>query len=562
MTAATEVATPAPKPLLLKIERLHNSPTNPRRHFNERKLEEMAASIRSHGILQPVQARPHPTLKGEHELIFGERRKRAAELAGLEVIPALVVDMDDETVAEVQTIENTQREDVHPLDEAEGYKRLLDKHRYTAERIADRVGRSTSYIHKRLQLTQLIDAAKKKFFDDGIDVTLALILARIPAKLQPDALKKMTSGNEGPMTTRQARDLAHREFMLVLGDAPFDTKDAQLVPAAGACTTCPKRSGNQRALFDDIKSADVCTDIVCHRAKGDAAWKARAAKAEESGLVVLGKKEAEKVFNKYRPGELEHNSKFVELNSKRWGLNYSKEYSVKTVVGKDAPIILARDLEGGTHELVERAVFDKAVAALEKTSKKEDKKRATSSGPSQETLLRKKLELRKKVIAAATPLIFAAAKEQGQKVLQRIVIDKLAQLEHLSGGGIVKQIAILLGAKMIEGQPFPGEEALEFIEAAMAAGDLPAVLILAGILPNAAGSTWSTTYNVGFSEACKELGVDLKKIESQAKDEEKEKAGAKKEKKKPAPCCSPGCKEPREGAMFCAEHRAPKKGKK
>jgi ParB family chromosome partitioning protein len=125
----------------------------PRREFAEDKLEELAASILEHGVLQPILVRP--LSNDEYELIAGERRLRAAQMAGLEVIPAVVREMDEQEAAEAALIENLQREDLNPVEEALAYRHMLESYGYTQEILARRIGKSRSHIANSMRILSL-----------------------------------------------------------------------------------------------------------------------------------------------------------------------------------------------------------------------------------------------------------------------------------------------------------------------------------------------------------------------------------------------------------------------
>jgi ParB/RepB/Spo0J family partition protein len=167
--------------IFVHLDRLVESPWNPRKHFHQGKLEELAASIREHGVITPLLARPASSKDGEdtYELAAGHRRFRASRLAGQDVVPVLVRDLTDIQFLEVLTIENLQRDDVHPLEEAQGYQELITRGGYDAQRIADRVGKSIKYIYDRIKLLQLIPEAKKLFLSDRITAGHAILLARL-----------------------------------------------------------------------------------------------------------------------------------------------------------------------------------------------------------------------------------------------------------------------------------------------------------------------------------------------------------------------------------------------
>lgn len=148
-------ATAAPGLRHLPLDLLDPNPFQPRQNFPADTLEEMAASIRERGILQPIIARAHPTEPERFYIVAGERRWRAAALAGLHEIPAIVHDMSETEAATAALIENLQREDLNPMEEAEGYNRLLEDLEITQERLAEAVGKSRVQITNALRLLNL-----------------------------------------------------------------------------------------------------------------------------------------------------------------------------------------------------------------------------------------------------------------------------------------------------------------------------------------------------------------------------------------------------------------------
>ena len=135
---------------VIPVDRIDSNPQQPRLAFDEATLEELAASIREHGVLQPVLVRPVDD--GRYQLIAGERRWRASRIAGQATIPALVEDIDDDTALEISIIENLQREDISPLDEAAMYDRMIREHGYSIRRLADKLGKDKGYLENRLRL--------------------------------------------------------------------------------------------------------------------------------------------------------------------------------------------------------------------------------------------------------------------------------------------------------------------------------------------------------------------------------------------------------------------------
>lgn len=174
----------------LPIEQLHESALNPRRHFHEEKLRELAASIGEHGVLTPLLARPIMNGDGPaFELAAGHRRYRAAKLARLAELPVVVRVMNDRQLLEVLTIENLQREDVHPLEEAQGYADLIKHAGYDVARIAERVGKSVKYVYDRLKLLQLTPEVQEFFFRGEITAGHAILMARLSSDDQARAVK-------------------------------------------------------------------------------------------------------------------------------------------------------------------------------------------------------------------------------------------------------------------------------------------------------------------------------------------------------------------------------------
>jgi ParB/RepB/Spo0J family partition protein len=135
---------------IVPIDHIESNPQQPRLVFNQDTLDELAASVREHGVLQPILVRPIGP--NRYQLVAGERRWRASRQAGLESIPALIEDIDDDTALEISIIENLQREDISPLDEAAMYDRMVREHGYSIRKLADKLGKDKGYLENRLRL--------------------------------------------------------------------------------------------------------------------------------------------------------------------------------------------------------------------------------------------------------------------------------------------------------------------------------------------------------------------------------------------------------------------------
>jgi ParB family chromosome partitioning protein len=257
---------------------LNESKTNPRRTFEETALKELAESIRTQGVLSPLLVRP--LTENGFEIVAGARRYRAAQMAEVPTVPVRIVNLSDAQAVEMSIVENLQRKDVHPLEEAQGFRALLDleEPKYSIEQIAAKVGKSAVFVASRLKLTDLVPAAVDAFYADEIGVGHAILLAKLPADQQEPALKacfKEVYNNGASKPARILLPVRNLQFwidsniLLVLKDAPFNKRDAELVPAAGSCADCPKRTGHNKLLFgDDLgRQGDRCTDPGCYQAK-------------------------------------------------------------------------------------------------------------------------------------------------------------------------------------------------------------------------------------------------------------------------------------------------------
>lgn len=237
------------------------SKTNPRKNIDNDALQELADSIRQVGIMQPIVV--HANDAGGFDLISGERRLRAARLAGLDTIPAMVYPtLPEDLVFDLQVTENLQRQDINPMEEADAFGELIRRKRGTAETIAQRLGKSTKYVYDRLALRQCIEPVQDALRSGRIGITAAKKFAQLQKGDQHALLESVGEGFDVGRINR-----AVEAMQLKLADAPFNTEDHYLNAAAGPCTTCQKRSGCNKLLFDDVQADDICFDKTCFDAK-------------------------------------------------------------------------------------------------------------------------------------------------------------------------------------------------------------------------------------------------------------------------------------------------------
>jgi ParB/RepB/Spo0J family partition protein len=306
--------TEAPAQLaILSRDLLVRSRSNPRTHFDPAYIEQLADSIRQHGILQPILVRPVPAARLQetfedrapgaplptHEIICGECRWRATAVAKVYTIPVLVRHLDDLQVLQVQLVENLRRKDLHPLEEAEGFDRLMHDHHLAVADIAARIDKSESYIYKSLKLLELTAECRAQMYEGKLTQSTALLVARAPAHLQlqiaKDIMRPQGVDNE-PMSFRQAARHIQQHYMLQLAHAVFDIKDASLVPRAGACSDCARNTGSSTDLFADVAGGDTCTDPKCFDGKKVAHFAQVARTAEANGQKVIQGKEAKALY--------------------------------------------------------------------------------------------------------------------------------------------------------------------------------------------------------------------------------------------------------------------------
>ena len=284
----------------MPITLIDESPTNPREHYDEKTLAEMAGTINGVGLVQPVIVRPHPQTADRYELVFGSRRRRASVLAGKETIPSIIRELSDEQVLEIQFIENDQRENLSPLSQARGYAALMKAKPgvYTVEELSARLGKSDNrYVAERLQLLHLIEPAQKLLDAERLPFRHAFELSRLQPEQQEKALFVCFAGFQSadevlkrPYQTVSVSLDGLRQWIsthchLDLHQASFPLDQ----PLAGkvACKDCPKRAGSAPLLFGDIAKEDTCLDPSCFAEKKAALVQITVDKLEQEGFQAV-----------------------------------------------------------------------------------------------------------------------------------------------------------------------------------------------------------------------------------------------------------------------------------
>ncbi len=391
----------------IALDKIEPDPDQPRKYFDESKLQELAVTITEHGVRTPITVRPHPKKEGHHIINVGERRWRASQIAGKKTIPAIVDTSKHEPglLLELQLIENSQRADIGPLEEGEAYLQLKKKYGHTVETLMARTGKSRSHVYARMKLTDLAEPVKKALGQGELEPAIADLIATIgDPKLQEQALKdclgksdhnayrdghvdvETADGAKQPLSFRAARVLINTKYKLRLQLAPFDVADEKLTKA-GACGPCPFRSGNQPELpgvAPTTKADDMCQRPSCFQEKTKAAFDNAADNHKALGHRIVTFKEAEKlnVFN-WDKTNLSYNSPWVDAKDAiPYDItgNYESKATWKGMLGAGelakVPRAFVQDVSGKGRELIDRSA---AVDALRKSGKLKELKHKKSS---------------------------------------------------------------------------------------------------------------------------------------------------------------------------------------
>jgi ParB family chromosome partitioning protein len=252
----------------LELTVLTPNPSNPRKYFDEAALKELADSIKSVGILQPIVVRP---MADGFEIVCGERRYRASKLAKQKTIPCIVKDLDDSAALQAMITENLQRRDVSPLEEADAYLMMKNNLRFTQVQIASKLGISPGYVARRLMLTTLIEPWRKALDLKGIDIGIAIEISKVGQDVQQALLEDFEDSSWNFKTVVLAKNHIERNYTGLLNDAEFDIEDATLT-VAGSCIGCPHNTASHTLLFDDLTDAR-CLKVSCFKDKKETAFK-------------------------------------------------------------------------------------------------------------------------------------------------------------------------------------------------------------------------------------------------------------------------------------------------
>ena len=211
------------------IELLRRNPDQPRRTFPDEEIDGLAASIREKGLLQPILVRPAPGAPGEFQIVAGERRWRAAQRAGLRELPIIIRELDDAETLEVAILENVQREDLNPVEEAGGYKVLIDRFGRTQEAVAQVVGKSRSHIANTLRLLTLPDTVQSMIVDGQLSAghARAIMTSENPTVLAQAVVERGLNVRDTEALARQVAGRPGKPMRAAPRPAPVKDADTR-----------------------------------------------------------------------------------------------------------------------------------------------------------------------------------------------------------------------------------------------------------------------------------------------------------------------------------------------
>ena len=259
----------------LSIAKVIPDPMQPRKTFNEDALKQLSESIKKHGVLQPITVRKSGN---DFIIVMGERRYRASKLANKKSIPCIVWEYKNNDVLEIQIIENLQRQDVEPTEEAEAIAYLSE--RYAPTEIAKRLGRTDNFIRQRLKLAGLIEGFKHFVRNGEMTISLGAGVALFEPEEQQMLLETMGEDFSAHQINRMIKDQTYD-----LEKAPFEVADKKLVLKAGSCVECPFNAANQGNLFGDGKM--VCTKSACYETKKSKSFFNLIEKSKQENILLI-----------------------------------------------------------------------------------------------------------------------------------------------------------------------------------------------------------------------------------------------------------------------------------
>jgi ParB family chromosome partitioning protein len=304
---------------MIGLHLLQPAPWNPRGAIDDASLGELVESVRSQGVLTPLLVRQ---VNNHYEIVAGHRRFRAAQLADLAVVPATIRELSDDDARTVAIVENLQRADVHPLDEAQGYRDLQQAAHLSVEDLAARVGKSRAYIAQRMVLCALVEEAAVAYRDGRIQLGHAQLIANLTTDDQQKALAYALGPAGAPdryrPTVSQLSDWIEQQVLQDLTQAIWPLDDPAVVSDAPACSECPRRGGLDVGLFAEtgVRDDDAgwCADGTCF-ARKQAAWLGLVEQRESRSAGLEAVRVSNTLYGKV-PKKVLRSDAYTELSSR------------------------------------------------------------------------------------------------------------------------------------------------------------------------------------------------------------------------------------------------------
>lgn len=552
--------------LQVRPRQLHPSPTNPRKEFPEGSIEEMRASVAAHGVIQPLIVRPWPEKDraGEagYEIVCGERRFRgASRVAGLEWIPVMVRALSDTQVREIQIIENLQREDVSPYDEAVGYAALLElevegERLYSVERIAEKIGKKVNYVRNRLKMQRTPKVLLEALRAGKVGTRICEMVGRIPHSEDRErcAAEILEHPHEDrAMTIEEAQEHIHEEYMIKLATAPFDRASEDLLPKAGSCEGCLYRTGKDPELAGEVVDAgkgdgskggidpQLCQNPKCFRDKCEA-FLSRV-RAEEPARV-LSDDEVKSLFDdfgnvrfsaKLRPADRKPD--YVDVGHydakklRPWG-EYAKRLGVPTRLARNPKTgEVVTLVDPSMVKAAERSAAPGKPVFLQKGTSKEEgaEEKAQKEGKAKRELEAE--EVRIAFDRLAGNLMGALGRPELLMILGQACdhqgIDVMLRWMEIKAGPQPK------GREFVSARAHKIEAILAAVRDDTAKYDREAILILTLMAQFSEAVSYNGIATTRFKEFASVRGVDLKEVTRDAKALLKERRAAGKKKTSP-----------------------------
>ena len=495
---------------------------NYRQHYDEGALKELAASIKEHGVLQPIRVRPDADGKG-YRVVCGMRRVLASRLAERKDIPGCVVKLTDEEARVEQLVENSQRADPHPMDEATAFRELMETHGLSQAEVTARTGKNAGYVFRRLKLCNLVPAAREALLANKLLLGVAELLATVPdEESQTSALNDFLAERE-PVSVAWARDHLEDCYQRHLAHAPFPTGDGKLLAGTPACSACPKSTACQGALFGAVTQKDArCTDKRCWDEKKEANWTRTLERALSQGHEVLDDERCQALFP-YSSGALSHQAPYVDLEVTAWADPKHRMWG-ELLAGIDVPVTIARERSGRVHLLVSKEDVAQvlrltAPRSAVATAMAEEKKREETAAAAPAYDAKEAEKQRRAAGERRTLIVQRALASMVERVSSSGPVDetfwRVLCASFFQGGYVdaMRDVAKRRGVEVPEGgQVF---EALQKYAEALAWPDVPALVLELAVVRNSCPGHTPGALGEFFRESVTALGVKLEPLEAE-----------------------------------------------